>query len=200
MGAETKPQFKSSNEYEPGDVVVTDEQIIARIRELAPQIAAKYKGQRLLVVGIMTGAFMIAPELVKELHRAGLEDLEYTQMKTEGYGNDTTIQQRPRITQDMTISPTGRHILIVDDIADTRGTLSEVYDLAKSRGALSIKTFTLFDKPERKVADFEPTWVGFTVPNIWLQGHGMGTGDTGRGNPNVIKGPWPPEVINQSEG
>lgn len=200
MNAETKPQFRSPTEYKPGDVIVTEEQILARIRELAPKMAARYKGKRLLVVGIMTGAMMLGPELAKELHRAGIDDMQYTYMKTEGYGNDTEAQQPPRIIQDMLISPAGREVLIVDDVADTRRTLTLVGELTKSRGALSVNFFTLFDKPDRKIDGIEPTWVGFTVPDIWLQGHGMGTGEIGRTNPNVIKGPWPPEAANPNKG
>jgi hypoxanthine phosphoribosyltransferase len=182
-------QFKDPQEYKPGDILIQHKIIQERIKELSAEIAEKYKGKRLLIVGVLKGAFKIMSDLTSELHKQGLTDLEISFITMKSYPDGTKAKYEPRIVQDMDISSEGRPVLLVDDVLDTGRSLEIVDKLIKSRGAVSVESFALVDKPERRQIDYKANYVGFTIPNIWLQGYGMDTAELGRGEPNIIVGP-----------
>ena len=182
-------QFKKPQEYKPGDVLIPQAIIQERIKELSAEIAEKYKGRQLLIVGVLKGAFKIVADLTSELHRQGVTDLEISFITMKSYPDGTKAKYEPRIVQDMDISSEGRPVLLVDDVLDTRRSLAVVHKLIKSRGAISVESFALVDKPERRQVDYKADYVGFTIPNIWLQGYGMDTAEFGRAEPNIIVGP-----------
>jgi hypoxanthine phosphoribosyltransferase len=182
-------QFKKPQEYKPGDVLIPQAIIQERIKELSAEIAEKYKGRQLLIVGVLKGAFKIVADLTSELHRQGVTDLEISFITMKSYPDGTKAKYEPRIVQDMDISSEGRPVLLVDDVLDTGRSLAVVHKLIKSRGAISVESFALVDKPERRQVDYKADYVGFTIPNIWLQGYGMDTAEFGRAEPNIIVGP-----------
>src|SRR6202035_4879032 len=96
----------------------------------------------------------------------------------------------PRIEYDMVITPQGREILLIDDIADTGKTLVAVTALLQSKNAATIASLVLLDKPSRREVAYKPDYCGFEIPNIWVQGRGMDSDGYGRGDPNIRKGPY----------
>jgi hypoxanthine phosphoribosyltransferase len=182
--------FRNPEEYGIGEIILSDEQINQRIAELAQDIATTHNGKQLLVVGLLKGGFRVTSDLVTQLHDKGLTDVEITFLKTKSYLDKTEAQQEPEITQDMDINPEGRHILLVDDIADTGKSLKMVEENLSARGAESIASFVLLDKPSRREVDFVPTYIGFTIPNIWVQGRGMDTNEKGRADRHIRRGPY----------
>ncbi len=184
------PRFRSPEQYLPGEVLISHEQIQERLEEMSEEIAKKYKGDKLLVLGVLKGAFRITADLAGMLHDKGLTDLELSFITIRSYPTGTQAVSEPRIIQDMDLNPLDRHVLIVDDVSDTDRTLQVVDQLTRSRGASSVETLTLLDKPARREVDFNPTYTGFTIPNIWVQGYGMDTDELGRAEKNVIVGPY----------
>ena len=182
--------FRSEEEYKLGEIILSEGEITHRIGEVAWDIANEYKGKRLLVVGLLKGGFQITSDLIKELHRDGLTDLEITFLTTKSYFGETSTQQEPKILQDIDINPLERHILLVDDIADTGRTLQIVDAALQKGGALSIASFVLLDKPSRREVSYKPTYVGFTIPNIWVQGRGMDSNEIGRADAHIRRGPY----------
>lgn len=185
----TEMKFRDPRSYAPGDVLISEKAIDARLTEMAQGIAAEYQGKGLVLVGLLKGAFMVMPMLASKLHDAGLTDMEVSFMTVKSYANGTTATSEPQIIQDMDINPAGRHVLVVDDISDTRRSLDVVSSLIRGRKAASVRTFVLLDKPDRKEVDFTPDYVGFTIPNVWAQGMGMDTDGEGRCDRRVIVGP-----------
>ena len=184
-------QFKTPEEYAPGDVIISSEQIDTRLTEMAEQIARKYHvGDQLVVVGLLKGAFMVTPLLASKLHDAGLTDIEVSFMTIKSYTDGTRATSEPRIVQDMDINPHSRRVLLVDDISDTRRSLKVASNLINDKGAKSVETLVLLDKPDRQEVDFTPDYVGFTIPDIWVQGMGMDTDEAGRCDRRIIKGPY----------
>jgi hypoxanthine phosphoribosyltransferase len=183
-------QFKQPQEYKEGDIIISAEEIDTRLDEFIPELVKEYKGKHLLLVGLLTGAAWLTVDLLERLHRAGLSDAELTFMKVSSYRNGETATYEPRIEYDMVINPNGRHILIVDDIADTGKTLAAVRALLKSKSATTVKSLVLLDKPSRRETQFQADFVGFEIPNIWVQGRGMDSDGYGRGDPNIRKGPY----------
>jgi hypoxanthine phosphoribosyltransferase len=185
-----KKVFKEPKAYKVGDILISAEEIDQRLNELMPRLAKEYKGKRLLVVGLLTGAAWLTTDLLKQLHNFGVTDAELTFMKVCSYHGSTTAQFEPRIEYDMSINPQGREILLIDDIADTGKTLAAVTALLKSKEAASVKSLVLVDKFSRREVDFIPDFCGFAIPNIWVQGRGMDSDGYGRGDPNIRKGPY----------
>ena len=185
-----KKEFTNPDAYKEGDILISAEEIDHRLDALIPELVAKYKGKHLLLVGLLTGAAWLTVDLLERLHLAGVTDAQVTFMKVSSYQNGTTATYTPRVEYDMLINPQGRNILLIDDIADTGKTVTEVASLLKSKDVASLKTFVLLDKPTRREVTFEPDFVGFEIPNIWVQGRGMDSDSYGRGDPNIRKGPY----------
>lgn len=185
-----KKDFKNADRYKVGEILISNEEINNRLDEVIPHIAEKYKNERLLLVGLLTGAAWLTVDVLERLHSLGVTDAELTFMKVSSYQNGTTATYEPRIEFDMLINPKDRTILLVDDIADTGKTLAAVTALLKSKDASEVKTFVLLDKPSRRKVSFTPDYICFTISNIWVQGRGMDSDGYGRGDPNIRKGPY----------
>jgi hypoxanthine phosphoribosyltransferase len=185
-----KKQFDSPESYKEGDILISAAEIDNRLDELIPQLVKEYKDKQLLLIGLLTGAAWFTVDVLERLHVSGVTDAQLTFMKVSSYRNGTTATTTPRIEHDVVINPKGRHILLVDDIADTGKTLSEVSTLLQSKEAATFKTFVLVDKPSRREVTFIPDFCGFVIPDIWIQGRGMDTDGYGRGDPNIRKGPY----------
>lgn len=181
---------KHPDTFKPGEIIIPAAVIDERIKILAEEVTKDYRHKKLLVIGLLTGAAWLTTDLFKRLHALGLIDAELSFMKVASYFSETTSQKEPRIDYDLPVNPEGKHILIVDDIADTGKTLSVVEKLLVSKDAKSVKSLVLIDKPSRRTTDYQPSYVGFIIPDIWIQGRGMDTDGYGRGDPNIIKGPF----------
>lgn len=180
------PQFRPPEQYKPGDVLLSNEEITAKIRAIAPEIAKEYMGKRLLLIGVLLGGFCTAVALLQELHRAGLTDVELDAIEVESYGSETTSGQL-KFLRDVKEDPKDRHVLVVDDVIDTGKSLESVTSRLKDRNPASIASFVLLKK--EGINGVEATYTGFRIPNVWVQGYGMDSIKIGRGDPNIIIGP-----------
>jgi hypoxanthine phosphoribosyltransferase len=185
-----KKEFKKPEEYKEGDIIVSAEEVDARLDEFAEGLGKEYMDKNLLLVGLLTGAAWLTVDILERLHMQGTTGAQMTFMKVSSYRNGDTAAYEPRIEYDMLINPQGRHILLIDDIADTGRTLVAVSKLLKSKNPKSLESLVLVDKPTRRETVFIPKYVGFEIPNIWVQGRGMDTDGFGRGDPNIRKGPY----------
>lgn len=181
--------YKPVDQYRPGDVVLSNDRIQTRYPEVAQEIAERYKGKNLLIVGIMKGALIVMADLSRELHRAGLDDQEWSLITISMYRNGTEAEEEPRLLQDMDISPQGRHVLLVDEVFDSGVSLEFAYNLVNSRNPASLASCVLVEKDGTSEVGFKPDYVIFpNAPKVWMEGVGMDTNQKGRGNPNVIVG------------
>jgi len=183
-------QFKNPEDYKEGEIIVSADEIDERLDELAEKLAKEYKGKRLLLVGLLTGAAWLTVDLLERLHMLRITDAQLTFMKVSSYQNGDTATYEPRIEYDTLINPQARFVLLIDDIADTGKTLSAVVTLLKSKDVKQVKSLVLVDKPSRREISFQPDYVGFEIPNVWVQGRGMDSDGFGRGDPNIRKGPY----------
>ncbi|MEH3032514.1 MAG: hypoxanthine phosphoribosyltransferase [Aeromicrobium erythreum] len=147
----------------------TEEQIQARLRELAAEIQADYDGKDLLLVGVLKGAVMVMADLSRALDR----HVEMDWMAVSSYGSGTTSSGVVRILKDLDTDISGRHVLIVEDIIDTGLTLSWLVANLRSRGPASVEIATLLRKPEALQMDVDVTYVGFDIPNAFVVGYGL---------------------------
>lgn len=149
-------------------ILFNQEQLNKRMDELAQQLDKKYKDQQPIVIPVMNGAMIFAADMVKRL------DFKLTvdPIKASSYAG-TSSTGKVTVTQDIKSDVKGRPVLFMEDIIDTGGTLKYLSDLMKKRGAKSVETCCMLDKPETRVVDFHADYFGFTAPNAFLVGYGL---------------------------
>src|SRR5450759_3896889 len=125
-------------------VLLTEEQIGARLDEMAAQIDADYAGRHVLVVGVLKGAVMVMADLVRRMHTP----LQMDWMAVSSYGSGTKSSGVVRILKDLDTDLTGRHVIIVEDIIDSGLTLSWLYSNLTSRGPASVAVAAMLRKPD----------------------------------------------------
>ena len=151
------------------NILFTEEEIQAKLGEMAEQIQADYEGKDLLMVGVLRGAVMVMADLARSLDR----HLEMDWMAVSSYGSGTKSSGVVRILKDLDTDITGRHVLVVDEIIDTGLTLSWLISNLSSRNAASVEIATLLRKPEALAMPVEPKYVGWDIPNEFVVGYGL---------------------------
>ena len=142
-------------------VLVTEDQIVSRVKELAAAVDEKYQGKDLLLVGVLKGAVMFMADLAREMQIPVAMDW----MAVSSYGSGTQSSGVVRILKDLDADVLGRHVLIVEDIIDSGLTLSWLAGNLKARGAASVEIVAFLRKPEAAKVDVEVALVGFDIPN-----------------------------------
>ncbi|GAA2000085.1 hypoxanthine phosphoribosyltransferase [Microbacterium ulmi] len=151
------------------NVLVTEEQIHDKLREIAAQVADDYEGKDLLLVGILKGAVMVMADFSRALRYVVPMDW----MAVSSYGTGTKSSGVVQIRKDLDSDLTGRHVLIVEDIIDSGLTLSWLLENFESRGAASVEVFALLRKPEAAKVDVYCKYLGFEIPNEFVIGYGL---------------------------
>ena len=154
-------------------VVFTEEQILARIAELAAQIDADYAGRDVVLVGVLKGAVMVMADLARAI--GGHVEMDW--MAVSSYGSGTKSSGVVRILKDLDMSITGRHVLVVEDIVDTGLTLSWLAANLRSRQPESLEVVTLLRKPEAKRVATDVKYVGFDIGDEFVVGYGLDAGE-----------------------
>lgn len=150
------------------EVLVSEEQIKARIKELGEEISRDYEGREICVLTVLTGSFMFAADIIRELSiPAKVMCIFATSYEgTESVGKVDIIKGKGFNVKD-------KEILIVEDIVDTGRTLQAVSQILKEEGAKSVEICTFLDKPERRVVELYPKYIGFDIPNKFAVGYGL---------------------------
>jgi hypoxanthine phosphoribosyltransferase len=150
-------------------VLVTEEQITAKVAELAAQIDAKYAGKDVLLVGVLKGAVMF----MADLSRAIQIPVQMDWMAVSSYGSGTVSSGVVRILKDLDADVLGRHVIIVEDIIDSGLTLSWLASNLEARGAASVEIVAFLRKPDAAKVDVKVAMVGFDIPNEFVVGYGL---------------------------
>mgnify|MGYP003093508295 FL=1 len=149
-------------------VLVNEEQITARSKELGAKITEDYAGKQPLLVALLRGSVPFLSELIKHIDL----DIQYDFMDVSSYEGTESIGDI-RILKDLDTSVKGLDILLVEDIVDTGRTIQTVCETLMHKGANSVKIITLLDKPSRRVVDIKADYVGFEIANEFVIGFGM---------------------------
>ncbi|MFI0352330.1 hypoxanthine phosphoribosyltransferase [Actinomadura sp. 9N407] len=162
-------------------VLIPEDTLQAKVRELAAQIDADYAGKDLLLVGVLKGAVMIMADLARELHTPASMDW----MAVSSYGSGTKSSGVVRILKDLDTDILDRHVLIVEDIIDSGLTLSWLVSNLRSRGPASLEICALLRKPEAVTTEIQCRYLGFDIPNEFVVGYGLDYGERYRNLPFV---------------
>ncbi|KYD32337.1 hypoxanthine phosphoribosyltransferase [Parageobacillus toebii NBRC 107807] len=172
-------------------ILITEEQIQEKVKELGKLLTEEYEGRFPLAVGVLKGAMPFMADLLKHIDTY----LEMDFMDVSSYGNATVSSGEVKILKDLNTSVEGRDILIIEDIIDSGLTLSYLVDLFRYRKANSIKIVTLLDKPSGRKADIQADYAGFIVPDEFVVGYGLDYCEKYRNLPFI--GVLKPEVYNK---
>ncbi len=151
------------------DVILTEEEIQARLAELAVEIWRDYEDKDVLLVGVLKGAVLVMADLMRYL--PGTAPMDW--MAVSSYGSGTKSSGVVRILKDLDTDITDRHVLIVEDIVDSGLTLSWIRANLQSRRAASVEICTLLRKPEAAKVDVPVKYVGFDIANEFVVGYGL---------------------------
>ncbi len=151
------------------NVLISEEDVNKRIRELGEQISRDYEGKEITLICILKGAAFFACELAKRITcPVGIEF-----MRCSSYGDETESSGEVRILLDLDNPIKGKDVLVVEDIIDTGRTMNELLDVLKNRGASSVRLCSLLDKPDRRVTKVSADYLGFTIPDKFVVGYGL---------------------------
>lgn len=162
-------------------VLITEDEISARLTELAAEIDRDYEGREILVIGVLKGAVMVMADLSRKIHTP----LTMDWMAVSSYGSGTKSSGVVRILKDLETDLEGKHVIIVEDIIDSGLTLSWLKTNLESRGPASVQIATLLRKPDAATVDIHVEYVGFDIPNEFVVGYGLDYGEKFRNLPFV---------------
>ncbi|WIW71351.1 MULTISPECIES: hypoxanthine phosphoribosyltransferase [Anaerosinus] len=151
------------------EVLLDEETLAKRIKEMGEQISKDYEGKEVIVIGILKGSVIFVADLVREV----TVPVSFDFMAVSSYGNRTTTTGTVRILKDLDYDIEGKHVLIVEDIIDSGVTLSYLIEHLAGRKPASLKLCTLLNKPERRKVEVKVDYIGFTVPDAFLVGFGL---------------------------
>ena len=151
-------------------ILITEEEIETAVRRMADEISRDYEGKNLVLLGILKGSVVFMGDLMKRISIPVQIDF----MKVSSYGSGTTSRGLVDIILDIRRKDLGNcDILIVEDIIDSGKTLSYLAKYLKEKGAKSVRTCTMLDKPSRREVDFQPDYSGFEIPDEFVIGYGL---------------------------
>ena len=150
-------------------VLLTEEEVDKRIKEIGEQISKDYEGKQIHLICVLKGGVFFMCELAKRIDVPVSMDF----MAISSYGADTKSSGIIRIVKDLDESITGKDVLVVEDIVDSGRTLSYLLMMLKERKPNSLKLCTLLDKPDRRVIDVDVDYTGFAIPDEFVVGYGL---------------------------
>lgn len=159
----------SKENYKFGEILISRDQLAARVRELGKQITGDFQGENLLAICILRGAVLFMTDLVREIDL----DVEIDFMSVSSYGSSTESSGVVRIIKDLDCNIEGRNVIIVEDIIDSGLTLEYLKNYLMGKKPKSLKICTLLDKPARRTADVKADYFGFEVGDQFIVGYGL---------------------------
>jgi hypoxanthine phosphoribosyltransferase len=151
------------------EVLITEEELRARIAELGAQVSTDYAGKDLVLVGVLRGVFIFMADLV----RAITIPISVDFIGITRYGPSTRTQGAVRFTKDLEICIQGRHVLFVEDVIDTGLSLRYILRNLETRDPASLRVCVLFNKPRARLFDLDVAYTGFVLPGKFVVGYGL---------------------------
>ncbi len=161
--------------------LISNDEIQARVKELAEEIERDYQGNELIVVSVLKGAFVFTSDLLRCLSLPS--QVEF--LAVSSYGSSTKSSGIIKIIKDLDVNIQGKNVLLVEDIVDTGLTLNYLKDNLNSRVPASLKICTLLDKPDRRKVDIYADYVGFVIDDYFVVGYGLDYDEYYRNMPGI---------------
>jgi hypoxanthine phosphoribosyltransferase len=167
--------------YDISEILITEEQLKARVAELGAEITEDYKGEELFLIGILKGSVPFMADLMRKIELP----LQIDFMSVSSYGGSTKSSGVVRILKDLDSDIKGKNVIIVEDIIDSGLTLVYLKEYLQSRGPRSLRICTILDKPSGRKVDIRGDYVGFNVDNKFIVGYGLDVNQRYRNLPYI---------------
>lgn len=164
------------------NILITEEQIQNRIKDLGALISKDYEGKNLYVLSLLRGSFIYTADLVRKI----TVPTKIGFMTTSSYEHNESSSGHVKVVNDVPDDIAGYDVLVVDDIVDTGITMKFVVEHVKALGASSVKSCVLLDKPDRRKVEITPDYYCFQIPDVFVVGYGLNYGDYFRNVPYVF--------------
>ena len=151
------------------NVLISEETVDAKIKEIGEKISKEYEGQEVHLLCILKGSVFFTCELAKRITVPVTMDF----MSVSSYGDGTSSSGVVRIAKDLDETIEGKNVIVIEDIIDSGRTLSYLLEILQKRNPRSMKLCTLLDKPDRRVKDVKVDYVGFEIPDEFVVGYGL---------------------------
>ena len=151
------------------EVLFTEKELRARIKEIGKQISEDYRGKDLFLIGVLKGSVMFMADLMRSMK----SDVSMDFMAVSSYGASSKSSGVVRILKDLDTDIEGKNVLIVEDIIDTGTTLKYLYEYLMGKRPKSLKIACLLDRPYRRKVDIKADYIGFTIPDEFVVGYGL---------------------------
>ena len=165
----------------PGQILLSEQQIENRIKELGQQITNDYENKAPLLIGVLKGAFIYMADLARAISLP----IEFDFMAVSSYGNATKTSGVVRIVKDLDIDLSGRDVIVVEDIIDSGLTLNYLRKNLESRGPTSLEVCALLVRSGRQVGELGLKYVGFEIPPDFVIGYGLDVAEKYRNLPDL---------------
>ena len=153
-------------------VLITNEDVRNRLKEVAKKIGDDYKGKDVLFICVLRGAFMFFADLVREISEYDV-NAQVDFIAVSSYGEGTVSTGEVKFIKDCSTPIAGKNVIIVEDIVDSGRTLAWLVEELKRRGAQSVEVFALLEKPSRREVDVQVKYKGYEVPDEFVVGFGL---------------------------
>jgi len=166
------------------ETLIPQEVIAARVLQLAEQIEKDYKDEgSLVLVGVLKGATFFLVDLARAIKHPELE-IDY--ISVSSYGSGTQSSREPIINLDLRTSIRDRNVILIEDIVDTGYSLNTLLGMLRARGPKSLKTCALLSKKDAREVEVKVDYLGFEIPNLWVEGYGLDTDQKGRARNKIV--------------
>lgn len=160
--------------YSPAEIRVS-------IERLGAEISERYRGREVTLLSVLRGGLIFTADLLRALDLSVRLDA----VRARTYHGASHAPGEAEVSFPPGLALAGAHVLIVDDILDTGVTLSRIIQEVQTRGAESVASVVLLDKPDRRIVSIEADWVGFRIPNVWVVGYGLDHAERFRNLPHL---------------
>ena len=150
-------------------VIISEKEIAERISEMSKKINADLRGEPVVAIVMLKGAFVFAADILREIN----SDVTLDFVRLSSYGNETSSSGNVKVEEGFSVDISGKNVLVIEDIADTGRTLAVFMDMVKLKNPKSVRICVLLDKLARRVTDIKADYVGFEIPDVFAVGYGL---------------------------
>ncbi len=164
--------------------LISEEQISDRVKQIGRQITDDYNGRQLTLLVVLKGGYIYAADLIRKIDTARVDvEVEFVQIST--YKDGTESNHNPIVMPAGEFDLSGRNVLIVEDIVDTGYSIKALKEYCEDQGVSSLRSSVMVSKLGRREVDVHIDYIGFEIPNVWVEGYGLDSDQKGRGYPFV---------------
>lgn len=167
------------------ETLFAEDTIRQRVQGLGKEISEVYREEKLLIIGVLRGAFVFTADIIREVSE-NLPDVEVDFLTVSSYGDGEESNRKPVIENDLKTDIKDLNVLLVEDIVETGHSFNKLIQTLQARNPKTLRTCALISKPVKREIQVPIDFLGFAIEDRWVEGYGLDTGQRGRGRKDII--------------